>query len=53
MGLIVQKHVTIELPIFDKNALANLPSWPTYPIFPLSIFFLEIIDFLQIIFDGL
>ena len=28
MGLVVQKHVTIELLIFDKTAMTYLPYWP-------------------------
>ena len=31
MGLVIQKHETIGILIFDKNAMAYLPTWPTYP----------------------
>ena len=33
MGLIVQKHVIIAVLIFDKKAMAYLPSWQTNPTF--------------------
>ena len=34
MRLVVPKRVTIVRLIFEKKAMAYLPSWPTYPTLP-------------------